>query len=113
MGEILRAEPPSILEYRVKSGLFPVHYHRGRVEFEQRGSKTLVTWTCSYTPMFCLGPLVSQIVKVSFGIMLQTLSDSVTGNSKRRSLTLPMKIGLGVGAMFLMYLVTGRSKKLY
>lgn len=67
------------MEYHVKSGPFPVSYHRGRVEFtndEPQG--THVKWVCTYTPRFFLGPVVSRIIQISFRIMLRHLARSVT-----------------------------------
>merc|ERR1712039_508935 len=75
---ILVAERGKFVEYTVRSGPFPVRYHRGRVDFQAQGgsSSTLVTWTCSYTPVFCLGPIVSQVIKISFRTMLGHLAKS-------------------------------------
>jgi len=47
--EILAVEPGKI-NYRVKSGPFPVSYHKGTVLFEEEGDSTRVTWTVEYVP---------------------------------------------------------------
>ena len=76
--EILQSERGAAqpyIEYHVKSGPFPVSYHRGRVTFEAEGaSSTKVVWTCSFTPYWCLGPFVSAVVKLTFGMMLRHLA---------------------------------------
>ena len=73
--EILQSERGVAIEYHVKSGPFPVSYHRGRVTFERQGAhSTKVVWQCSFTPYFCLGPLVSAVIRFSFGMMLRHLA---------------------------------------
>lgn len=94
--EILEASHGTFLEYHVRSGPFPVSYHRGRVEFtdlqatadaapestSQEG--TLVTWSCSYTPLPLMGSSVSFVIRTSFRIMLQHLSKSAQAKQQQR-----------------------------
>merc|ERR1711924_529202 len=77
--EVLASERGKFFEYTVKSGPFPVKYHRGRVDFvaaEDSSGTTLVRWSCSYTPIFLMGPVVSKIITISFGVMLRHLANS-------------------------------------
>lgn len=65
--------------YTVKSGPFPVSYHRACVTFvaeevEGGGRSTLVTWHCDFTPQwFCPGPVVRAIISGALGRMLNVL----------------------------------------
>ena len=66
--------------YHVKSGPFPVQYHRGIVQFIPEGEGCLVRWTCSYTPICCCGVIVSCTIKLSFRKMLSHLANRIKDN---------------------------------
>eukprot|EP00747_Dinoflagellata_sp_TGD_P191389 gnl/TRDRNA2_/TRDRNA2_54685_c0_seq1.p1 gnl/TRDRNA2_/TRDRNA2_54685_c0~~gnl/TRDRNA2_/TRDRNA2_54685_c0_seq1.p1 ORF type:complete len:155 (-),score=16.76 gnl/TRDRNA2_/TRDRNA2_54685_c0_seq1:28-492(-) len=76
--EILQSNPGGTVEYHIKSGPFPVSYHRGVVEFRDfpcgNHPGTMVVWSCSYTPLLCCGWLVKLLIWISFRIMLNTLA---------------------------------------
>merc|ERR1712048_557302 len=81
--EILEAELGEFVEYRVKSGPFPVSYHRGKVDFlEAPNGETTVVWSVNFTPYRCCGPLVSGIIHLMFPIVLGTLAKAACKRSK-------------------------------
>merc|ERR1712166_1353554 len=80
--EILASTPGHSLTYHVKSGPFPVSYHRGHVEFQKvpadvaraagcaEAAVTRVVWTCNYTPWCGCACVVGCTIRISFGVML-------------------------------------------
>eukprot|EP00411_Alexandrium_monilatum_P074461 CAMPEP_0175563596 /NCGR_PEP_ID=MMETSP0096-20121207/38503_1 /TAXON_ID=311494 /ORGANISM="Alexandrium monilatum, Strain CCMP3105" /LENGTH=277 /DNA_ID=CAMNT_0016866843 /DNA_START=9 /DNA_END=840 /DNA_ORIENTATION=+ len=85
--EVLEASKGKYLEYHVKSGPFPVSYHRGRVEFSAKQDsglsnaaaasavgETQVTWTVSYTPLPLMGYFIGFVIRTSLGMMLRNLA---------------------------------------
>ncbi|CAE8644841.1 unnamed protein product [Polarella glacialis] len=89
--EILAASRGQFIEYHVAKGPFPVSYHRGRVEFvavssTDSSASTMVTWSCSYTPFFLLGPVLGVVIRNGFSIMLRHLATCVQCQAETPSL---------------------------
>jgi uncharacterized protein YndB with AHSA1/START domain len=75
--EILSAEAPARLTYRVVSGL-PLRDHFGEVTFSDDGDGTLVRWRCRYAPGIPLvGPLFRVVIRVVFRRALRGLAREV------------------------------------
>eukprot|EP00933_Yihiella_yeosuensis_P028455 TRINITY_DN22289_c0_g1_i2.p1 TRINITY_DN22289_c0_g1~~TRINITY_DN22289_c0_g1_i2.p1 ORF type:complete len:201 (+),score=29.80 TRINITY_DN22289_c0_g1_i2:70-603(+) len=93
--EIISGVRGSYIEYHITHGPFPVSYHRGRVDFapcekadgerNDGADDTLVTWTCSYTPSYFLGPVLSLVIRTSFQIMLRHLASRCSNKSEPSS----------------------------
>jgi len=73
--EVVRFEPPSLMEYRVIQGPVPMRDHLGEVRFTPEGSGTRLTWRVSFrSGIPGLGWLLERGLTLLFRRMLASLA---------------------------------------